>query len=192
MGWLLMNDREFSGGSTVVAFIGLYMLARYLNLHVNFSGSFNNSFTLGMYYLILVLGLTSLEILLPLTGLADRVSNLLINMSMSYLSPNVILASVLFFLCFQQIHFSSRIVNWIAISAFGSILLHSYLYDLYFEPMIRLFYANNTLSVFLAKTFCLMLSFLLVGVLLDKIRILLWNIIYKYIANMFTNHNRLW
>lgn len=34
-GWLLHSDENFANGNTALAFVGLYMLARYVRLHIN-------------------------------------------------------------------------------------------------------------------------------------------------------------
>lgn len=104
--------------------------------------------------------------------------------SISYISPFVILNSLLFFLCFRKIFFFSNIVNWIAISAFASVLLHGNMEGEYYCPMIKQLYENNSFPIFLLKAFGFMSTFLVVGVLIDKVRIYIWSKIYPVIETI--------
>lgn len=183
MGWLLMIESEFSGGRTVVCFIGLYLLARYIRLYGKISGIWDKASTWGIAWCLLVLVLTSTEVLLPLIGVTDRASNLILNFSYSHMAPNVILASLMFFFWFQRIHFTSKVVNWIAASAFSCVLLHGVVFDAFYSPTLKSLYSDNAILLFLLKAFCFMLAFLIVGVLLDQIRLYIWNQICVYLES---------
>ena len=174
MGWLLNKDMEFYLGKTVICFIGLYLLARYIRLHVVFSNKYDKACIWGGAWAISVLFLTIFEVILAQFSITGKLSLLLMGFSISYISPFVIINSLLFFLCFRKFNFSSNMVNWIAISAFASVLLHGNMEGEYYCPMISQLYENNPFLIFLIKAFCFMSAFFVVGFALDKVRIYLW------------------
>lgn len=186
MGWLLNKDMEFYLGKTVCCFIGLYLLARYIRLHVVLPAKIDKAWFWGGAWFLSVFLLTLTEVMLSLNDCTAYVAQILTGFSISYISPFVILNSILFFLCFRKIDFLSKLINWLAISAFASVLLHGNMEAEYYCPMIQELYANNTMIIFLVKAFGFMCAFFIVGVVLDKVRIFLWSLLCPHIE-MFTN-----
>lgn len=184
MGWLLNKDMEFYLGKTVICFIGLYLLARFIRLHMVIPPKYDKAYIWGGAWIISVLLLTFAEIVLAQFTSTGILSLLLMGFSISYISPFVIINALLFFLCFRKIQFYSGIVNWIAISAFASALLHGNMEGEYFCPMIRRMYENCVFPVFLVKTFSFMLAFFVIGLILDKVRIYIWNKIYPLLERL--------
>lgn len=176
VGWTSVLD-DFYGGNSVISFIGLYLLARYLRLHIDI-GKFKVR-----YLFLLYIGILLMETIvvwgLAIIGTYDHLSNVAINMSTAYIAPNVIMLSVLLILIFVKFDYYNRFINWIAISAFSSVLLHG---NALFFPdkwsvFIRAIYDNNNIYVFFTLSLIIIIIIMLVSVLLDKIRLNLWTLL---------------
>ena len=104
-----------------------------------------------------------------------------------YLAPAVIIGSVYFFLFFTKLSFHSRMVNWIATSAFAVYLFHCdpLFFRRYYLLPIKDFYLQDSLPLFILHTGALIISVFFVSILVDKLRAFLWNrsvFIYKQIG----------
>ena len=97
-----------------------------------------------------------------------------------YSSLFVVAASVSLMLVFNNFNFKSRVVNWLASSAFAIYLTHQApgMFDLY-NNLFKETYAD--MSGWLFIPFVLGATHLigLVSILIDKVRILIWNLILK-------------
>ena len=167
----------FCNGYTPLSFAGLYLLARYLRLYPVKLSTLNKLYDIAIY-LCTVLATTFLSmVLVGQTGMNGW--NLY-----SYLSPLVILSSLYFFLFFTKLSFYSKSINWIASSAFAVYLLHCdpLFFDTHYLAPIKRWYINDTMLVFLLHTSILIIALFGGALLVDRIRIILWNkclILYK-------------
>lgn len=184
-GWLLWKDEGFQNGNTTLSFIGLYMLARYVKLHTNLP---NYSATFwGTVWLLIVSMVTTVTWGVNMSGLNDHLGLVLTNITGSYLAPNVIAASLCLILCFSKLNFSSNFINWLAISAFASVLLHGYMMDEIYVENLRYLYNHNSLLLFVILAFGLMIGYLFLGAIIDKARIWIWNRLSSIIQPVIDN-----
>ena len=164
----------FCGGYTPLSFAGLYLLARYIKLYPNRFSVFNKLYDMGIYFITALF--TSLVSML-FVGIAGKSGWCLYR----YLSPLVIVGSVYFFLFFTKLSFNSKFINWAASSAFAVYLLHCdpLFFESYFLSPIREWYIDQSMLVFFFYTSTLIISVFCLAIIIDKIRILLWEQIYS-------------
>lgn len=178
-GWLLWKDEGFANGNTTLSFVGLYMLARFIRLHTilpQYSARF-----WALTWLITVCCVSLFSWGICVTSFSDHLGLVLLNITGSYLAPNVILASISLILFFSKLRFSSRFVNWIAVSAFASVLLHGYMMDEIYVEILRYLYSQNPLWLFIILAFGMMVGYLLFGAIIDKVRIWIWERFFSII-----------
>lgn len=180
-GWFLHNDDNFAGGNSALAFIGLYLLARYIRLHCAIAPRFRKASVWGAIWFANIFIVTLCVWACSYFNISTRLSNILLNMTTSYASPNVILASVSLLLCFSFMQFSSRIINWIAASAFASVLVHGYMMEQIYIPWIERLYESYPLWLFALTAAAVIIGYLLVSVIIDRPRIFIWNKIAPFI-----------
>lgn len=118
-GWTNTAE-EFNYGLSVVFFIFIYLLARYMRLYLQKIASLSKYVFLGIYAVSALLIAISLFVkhyygIIPLTE----------HMLMSYVSPLMVVCSVSLFLFFSKIQFKSRAVNWISASCLSVYLIHA-------------------------------------------------------------------
>ena len=163
-GWGFVVVPWFDGGYSPLSFILLYLLGQYLhrypNKHTNSSSSHHLASYAFMTVLCAVINFISLRI-----GIGEGVA------WMSYISPLVIINSVLLLLYFSKLSFQSKKVNWVARSCFAVYLLHCtrHVLEWYCDEIRENYGSNNYLSILF-----LMLAIYAAAVLLDKARILIW------------------
>lgn len=177
-GWFLHNDDSFAGGNSALAFMGLYLLARYIRIHCTFSARLQKARVWGVIWLANVLIVTAAVWASSYFGFSLKVSNVLLNMTTSYLSPNVILAAISLLMCFAHFEFKSTAVNRIAVSAFASVLTHGYAMNSVYIPLIQDLYKASPFVTFLCEAVGIMLAYLIISVVLDKPCIYLWGKVY--------------
>lgn len=108
---------NYDCGYSTLSFIGLYLLARYVRLHATRWKHYAARHFAAAYFIITLL----------LTGL--YYANIRYHLPweplcLNYNSPLVILSSLSLLLCFVQLRFTSRAVNWLAGSSFAIYLIH--------------------------------------------------------------------
>ena len=125
MEWWMSASSELQRGYSVLAFIGLYLLARYVRLH---GGRWCE--LAPRYDLLIFLGSTALSALLALVlfwGMGRPLvgDDALVDRLVSYTSPLCIVASLSLLLFFSKIKLGHiRWINWLAASSFSVYLLH--------------------------------------------------------------------
>lgn len=158
--------------------MGLYLLARYIRIHCTFPARLQKARVWGVIWLANVLIVTAAVWASSYFGFSLKVSNVLLNMTTSYLSPNVILAAISLLMCFAHFEFKSTAVNRIAVSAFASVLTHGYAMNNVYIPLIQDLYKASPFVTFLCEAVGIMLAYLIISVVLDKPRIYLWEKVY--------------
>ena len=187
-GWLKpFGSGEFLNGYSVISMIGLYLLGRYLKLYgINLqritathliSGYFLTSiFTtcLMFYTLKFIKNPILLDYSYKLYG--------------AYLSPFIIFSSVCLFLFVLKFEFNSKFINWIAASVFSVYLIHCnpFTFSYYKQVCSFLFEQYNTIQYLILITLFI-ISVFTIAIIIDKIRIIVWNTLVKLIHYKFPN-----
>lgn len=174
-GWATNGITWFNRGFSGVSFAGLYLLARYVKLHPAKWFSHSLKFDL-LFYLGFVVLNTFCAFFFTKTGHAPISTRLFL-----YTSPLVIFASIHFLLIFTKFSFTSKIINWIAVSCFAIYLTHSnsYLENPCYYSLIRNWFNNENTIMFILYTGTLILFVFSVSILCDKIRIFVFNQLFK-------------
>lgn len=168
--WLSGFTNYFEGYS-VVFFCGLYLTARYIRLYpIPFL--YNNSFKL--YVLISIV--TSIFASIGIYFFDSPVRML------RYDNPLVIISSISLLLSFTKLCFQNKYINIIAKSSFAVYIIHfnPYMFP-YFRDIvcnIEMQYSNLALVLVL---FFFMIVVFLICVIIDQIRICMWNFLYYII-----------
>lgn len=169
-------------GKSILPFCALYMLGRYVRLHSSLPGwSAKKDISIWM---VIVLSMTVAVWICAFNGYTDHLGNIALNMSTSYLNPAVIAMSLFMLLFFSRFHFHNRFINWCGISSFAAVLLHCWMfapgeYVRGYASFLRLVYGSMHPIVFVAILPIIFLSIFLLSVLIDKVRIYLWERIYN-------------
>lgn len=164
-GWI-GSTGGFAAGYSAMAFIGLYMLARYIKLYGERLTSKSGRFYIAAYLLISLVVALWQFVQLHICGEIMLVSYL------HYDCPLVVIASVLLFLAFTRLNFKSKFVNYCATSAFSVYLIHvnPYLWGGYKEAIRMIYDFGGELMGVVAIFFALVI-FLFLCIAIDKIRI---------------------
>lgn len=178
-GWLTELG-TYSGGSSLISFVGIYLLSRFVKSYSNRLKSMEVPKCLVMY-----LVLTLVPVLLAFVGMKYLDTTFC---PLKYSSLFVIAASLFLLLAFSKFEFQSRTVNWAACSVLSVYLVH--LHPMIF-PLFKSFMlgAYSNLGGLMYVPFAL-LAALLVGIvciLMDKIRIASWNFVCKGFLDDFMN-----
>lgn len=170
-GWLMPSGAVYiEQGYSAFSFMGLYLLARYVRLH---SGAFwqrNRRFDLTVYLLFVLLNT------LCAFATARLGISLGTGLCFAYTNPFIILASLHFLLFFSKISFRSRLVNEVSVSCFAIYLVHSnaFLADPCYDDLILGWFRTLSTLPFLGHVVLLMAAVFVASILLDRVRILLW------------------
>ena len=168
-GWIYNSESYYSGYS-IISFVGLYLLARFLRLH-----SKRLLRTKTIKYMVLYLVMTFIPAAISYIGIKNNWPQL---RPLYYSSPFVIAASTFLFLSFAKHDFNSRAINWIACSTFSAFLIHLHpIIVPYFQSTMR--YLADSFST-LSYTIIVVLfavAIILASSILDKLRIISWNYI---------------
>ena len=164
------QNGDFIHGSSAISFIGLYLLARYVRLYPSRLTTRGVGFDLTVYFICTVL-----------SGLGFWLSGQLYRPMYNaffYSNPLVIIGALYLMLAFSKMHFSSRVVNWLATSAFAIYLVHqNNLVIPHFSGVFQNLYGTCPFGGFLLLSAGALLVIGLGCILLDKIRIMLWKLI---------------
>lgn len=171
-GWMTQAlSGEIEGGLSVVFFIGLYLLARYMRLY-------SPKFTTQPIRLDLTIFLF-LTTIITIISIASHGGTLLMSNVFTYTRPLIMASSAFLLLAFSKFHFQSKCVNFIASSCFAVYLLHEHVSIC--KPLYRLtvktLYGNenphitNWIDVLL-----FMLIVYAVAIMIDKARLFIYSI----------------
>ncbi len=170
----LHEEILFHDGFSPLSFMGLYLLARYAKLYPTKFTTQNKHYDMGIYLVITLMTTLLALSVVRFTGQGGWVFY-------TYTSPLVILGSFYFFLFFTKLSFHSKVVNWIAGSAFAVYLLH--VDPLIFQPHyldpIKEWYSSESLLPFLGYTTMLIIAAFVISILIDKIRLFIWSLALK-------------
>lgn len=170
----------FMNGYSALSFFGLYLLGRYMRVHSGKLFILHPAIDLCVFLLSVLLSLFCSLVLL-------RWDLPFSNFLYAYNGPLVIVGSVFFFLLFAKISgFHSRVVNYVAPSAFSIYLIHAH--PVLFEPYLKearfLFESYSGLHyLWRVSVFVFLVG--LTCILIDQIRRLLWNLFVNRLNPLF-------
>lgn len=167
-GWMSnVAGAVYNEGYSAISFMGLYLLARYLYKYPTKIITFSIPQNIMLYFLFSLLPLL-------LFFLTKREFNY-----MAYTSPFVISASVFFFMAFNKMKFSNKVINYLACSSFAIYLvhLHPLVKDHFICLMRSAFEKLGGMYILFAVSFAIILG--LICMILDKVRIFVWKQILK-------------
>ena len=176
-GWFSNGAPYFEKGYSAFSFMGLYLLARYIRIYQPSYAQWSKSKNFLMY---ISLSLFT-AIMLIITCYFDKVGYFC--MFWTYTSPLVIAGALYLLLFFNRFAFQNTGINWIAASCFAVYLFHFFIWEYFMKPHIQqLAITYNGISCLLAIT-GLLLTFFTAAILIDKIRLYIWNhFVSKYIS----------
>ena len=173
-GWISSGASWFELGYSTISFVGLYMLGRYVRLYRPFYTRYSYKKDLSLYGII-VLATAVTAFALTYSGHCKD------NIIYEYTSPFIILSSLFLLLAFSKMHFHNNVINWIAGSAFAVYLFHANRYFLNKVFCKKIAVWSNSMGTlpFITHTFLWIMLVFTVSILIDKIRVVLWNSIEK-------------
>ena len=159
-------------GYSPLTFFFLYLLARYIRFYIKLIHSFIFYFSIWLFcscisaiigYITTLLGYGSSSVLYVY----------------GYTSPFSIIGAIMFLIAFSRLSINSRFVNWVAKSSFAVYIVHCH--ECIFVPIycytIGIWFVSEVYCVFVIKTGVLITSIYIIAIFIDKIRIVLWDII---------------
>ena len=174
-GWLMLDEAHFINGNSILSFIGIYLLARYLKLYGKPLVDKSSRFFFCGYALcsivviiFLLAGILSNNVLIS--------QNIIDKVALAYNSPFVIVSSVCLFLGFVRLDMGShRRINRLAASAFSIYLIHCNIIILpdYIQLMSSTFEKfDGILCIFVI--FAMLLVIGAACILIDQVRVWCW------------------
>ncbi len=166
----------FVKGCTLPSIALLYLLGRYMRLSApswtNWTPKKYVSIWLCTVFVATIarfglsLAASNMSADAALTKLIDRALGM-------YTSPHVILMTVVFFLAFKQLHFSSRVINYLALSAFPMLFSHAIPQ---YRKLMEWIYSNYTGVGYLSVSLLTILCWMVATIALDQVRLLVWRL----------------
>ena len=160
-------------GYTTLFFIGLYLLARYMKIYEPKWTLYKASTDLFIYFgTVLFVTLASYYLSFPF----KRV----LMYFFAYISPTTIIGAIYLLLCFTKLKFYNRFINWSGISCFAVFLMHVSPSTLpLFKNTFQYLHGQLTTMQFWVVTIVILISIFIISILIDKIRIYVWNYVSK-------------
>ena len=173
--------RWLESGYSLPSFAALYMLARYMRLYPIKVWQ-HSKWVDAAIYAVYVLLLTIVMFVIKKNGGKGGALYF-------YSCPLVIVGAMHFVLFFTKLKpFSSKVINWLAISAFSIYLTHSSSFiGCFYDKWILGWFKTEDRLTFLLYTLSLMVAVFFASILIDKVRILLWNMVLKPFVKHKTN-----
>ena len=170
-GWLFQSVSWFNYGYSTISFVGIYLLSGYVRRQM---GEVKKSIKgLSCLFAAFVVVNSLMAFLAIRMGYMIYIDKLY-----AYNSPLVIIASVIAFLIFTRIEIKAKWINVIAASSFAAFLLHCnyfFLEEVYVK-FIKSWFLTDAYIMFIMKTSFFICSLFLLAILIDRIRLRLWNI----------------
>lgn len=182
-GYILM-DWPFCNGYSLVSFIGLYLLGRYISIFGGDKIVRVKSFSHGLlkYFLI------STFVTLCLWGLymigEAGMAHIAFLRSFMYLSPFVIYSSVCLLIAFGKLNIRSPLINKIAASSLAVYLIHTQTYGIINHICLWNFHTFGPILYWVIDIF-IMAGIFSLCILMDQIRIWVWNRIWPYLEKLW-------
>ena len=160
-------------GYTTLFFIGLYLLARYIRLYTP-KWSQRSSWVYFAIYQLCAILVTATSFLVPyIFGRYIPVE------LYSYICPTTIIGALCLLLCFTKIKLQNKFINWCGISCFAVFLMHVSPSTLWhFKNLFTHLHTNYQPAHFWLITFAILSIIFILSILIDKIRIKTFNLLY--------------
>lgn len=160
-------------GYSTFSFIGLYILASSVRRSIlEYKIKFCN-----VYLLLAFWGISLIRVAIQFLGRKYDIG--FINPYV-YDTPLLVLCTVLFCVYFSRLNIGySKVINWVAASAFAAFLFHMNLFDELYRPIMSNLYSNYSGVICMGVMFGAILCFFVIAILLDQPRKLIWNWISK-------------
>lgn len=173
-GWIKPVSESIAMGYSPISFIGLYLLARYIRMYGKEILEWK-SFKLWSIIIGVVVLNTGVALMLAWLG-----KGTMIELIYYYCSPLLIVQSLCLLILFSRMKFQSRFINWVASSCFAVYLIHMHpmVRDYFFEEVGKIWHMPNIGSI-IGYFIALIITIFAVSILVDKLRITVWNIISK-------------
>jgi len=173
--WLLHFVDWMEKGYCTMSFVGLYLLARFSRLHLPTKRILNQSLYILLYFIF-----TAFTIFVVFLEIVYHIMPRTTFELWGYDSPFVVLASLSLLLFFSKLKIQSSVVNWVAKSCFAVYLLHTANYIFPdFKAHLSQYYQTHSYWTYLLYSIVFSVAVFAVGIMLDKVRILSWNLIAK-------------
>lgn len=170
-GWVFEATSWLCAGYSLPFFMCLYLLARYMHLHQPWFAQFSKRTDLTIYL--------SVVAVVTITAFFMRRYFNLGGVLYFYNSPTTILAAMYLLLFFSKLSLRSRLINWIAASALAVYLTHSNNWlGHYYDSTIQQWFVTLPRFTFILSTALLIVTVYTVSILLDKLRIWLYQRIF--------------
>lgn len=163
----LLDVGHFDYGFSPLFFIGLYLLARYVKLYPGKYLTLSWHCDLLIYAAVTTLSIAGFIYGYKWFGMGFHLNH--------YDSPLCLVASLYFLLFFSKVKFNSKMVNWLASSAFAIYLIHTNNLVLpYFRECFNQIHELFDLPVRCCASFLTVLLIACLCIMADKPRILIW------------------
>lgn len=172
VGWLMIfwYDSPFNRGYSIISFIGLYFLARYIALYVRADLL---RFSRAVIYFLVTAAVCTLIMWLALRF--DICSEEVVKLLISYSGLPAILLAVIAICGVRTLKFNSRVVNSLAGSAFVIYLVHcNPLVINHFIYYCRVLYRHCGVWTYFLAVFGCAILFYLICWSVDRLRLILW------------------
>lgn len=185
-GWLTNGAAFFEYGQSVTSFVGLYLLAQYVRMY-----KFKRIEEYGGAKIIMLsIGMFSALFFLTLFSVFYKV-DFVTGKIFAYTSPCVILASLCLLILFVIANKKftntklNHSINQIAASSFAVFLLHTNpcVFQEYYQSFFVGLFDNYIWQLFILYSLLTMLAVYFVAVVIDQLRIFLWNKLVPLIFN---------
>lgn len=168
-GWFSNGAQYIDKGYSAFSFMGLYLLARYVRIYRP-SWSRWSAFRSFAAYAATALSGAVLFLAFLLADL-PAMSYIMI----SYTSPFIIASAIFLLMTFDRFKIQSRTINTVAASCFAVYLFHFILFPTFMNPWIQQIAATHNGVAEFALITSLLLAFFTAAILIDRIRLFLWN-----------------
>lgn len=167
--WIAHSTTFIQGGYSAFSFIGLYLLARYVNVYRPEWSQYSKSRD---FFIYSVFSLSTCAFFLLFAFLEKPV---VISRFMDYSSPLIIVAALFILLLFSKLSFQNNLINAIAVSCLAVYLQHFIIFPRFMNIWIKNI-ANESEGIWMMICITgLLIAFFVMAILIDKVRLFLWN-----------------
>ena len=181
-GWWWEGTTWLRGGYSLPSFIALYLLARYMH-------RFQPGFTRFSKWIDLLIYIDYVALLAVIMYLLKQ-AGMRGDYWYFYTCTLVIVGAVYLLPFFSKLHLRSRLVNWVAASAFAAYLTQSSTFTYsYYDNTIADWFNDQSRCVFILYAAIFIAVVFVASILLDKLRLIIWRTMTEVI-NKFVNKCR--
>ena len=169
-GWLSTREAGYLEGRSPFSFFILYMIARYLRLYPSFINNLSKKTYIILYFLFAMIN--ALWAFYAYKYNFEKMINIIFKFSSIF----VIIQSICLLLLFSKLRINNKWINWIAVSSFAAFLIHCFPYfnQLIYQKVIVYLHSNYNTPIFILLVSAFIISLYTVSILIDKIRIWLY------------------